>query len=241
MTPQKELKNFINLFRKIGTIERATQEKRYLKSSLKHFGVPVPDIRKAAGKFKKANRDLSREDMLDLVDILWNSEWYELKSLGIALLELYRVLLTARDMDLLEGMLDRCETWAHVDWIAPHVAGDLIERYEGCKINLEEWSRHDNFWLRRAAMLALLLPLRVGGGDFDLFSRFAESMLHDNEFFIRKAIGWILREVSRKRPGLTYTFLKKNIARLSNLTFKEGSRKLPDAQREELALLRTKG
>ena len=83
-------------------------------------------------------------------------------------------------------------------------------------------------------MLPLLIELRAGGGDFELFARFASSMTDEKEFFIRKAIGWVLREVAKKRPELTYGFLTEHIDRVSGLTLREGAKYLPDEQREEL-------
>ena len=59
-------------------------------------------------------------------------------------------------------------------------------------------------------------------------------MVQEGEFFIRKAIGWVLREVSKKRPALTYAFLSAHIDRVSGLTLREGAKYLPAEQREEL-------
>ncbi|MGQ0569406.1 MAG: DNA alkylation repair protein, partial [Armatimonadota bacterium] len=57
------------------------------------------------------------------------------------------------------------------------------------------------------------------------------------EFFIRKATGWVLREVSKKRPALVYEFLRRHQDRVSGLTLREGSKYLPDAKRRALGLL----
>ena len=61
--------------------ERAQGEKKYLKSEMKHFGVPVPGVRKAAVEFCKQSPDLIREDLLKLAGDLWASEWYEQENL----------------------------------------------------------------------------------------------------------------------------------------------------------------
>ena len=61
-------------------------------------------------------------------------------------------------------------------------------------------------------------------------------MLDEREFFIRKAIGWVLREVSKKRPELTYEFLKKHRDRVSGLSLREGAKYLPASQRKALGL-----
>ena len=103
---------------------------------------------------------------------------------------------------------------------------------------LERWSTDDNFWLRRASMLAQLPALRAGDGAFALFASFADRMVGEREFFIRKAIGWVLRDVSKKRPELVYGFLSENIHELSGLTLREGSKYLPADQREALRELR---
>ncbi len=229
---------FTDRFTTMGTAERAQGEKKYLKSEMKHFGVPVPGVRKAAVEFCKQNPDIGRADLLRLVKKLWASDWYEHKSVALALLERKVGLLVARDMDLLERLLDQCVTWAHVDWIAPHVAGSLVERYPTCNEKLDDWATHPNFWVRRASMLALLKPIRTTGEGFDQFSRYAASMLHEKEFFIRKAIGWILREASKKHPEITFDFLRRHIGEVSGLTFREGSKKLSTQMREDLAALR---
>jgi len=83
-------------------------------------------------------------------------------------------------------------------------------------------------------MLSLLVPLRNGEGDFALFAEIAAPLLEEKEFFLRKAIGWILREVSKKRPRLTFDFLKEHRARVSGLTLREGARHLPPPLRAQL-------
>ena len=92
---------------------------------------------------------------------------------------------------------------------------------------LRTWARDRDFWVRRTALLAQLRALRHGGGDFALFAEIAAPMLEEREFFIRKAIGWVLREVSKKRPELVRDFLAEHGARASGLTRREASKYLP--------------
>ena len=61
-------------------------------------------------------------------------------------------------------------------------------------------------------------------------------MLDEQEFFIRKAIGWVLRETSKKRPKLVYDYLRPRRDRVSGLTLREGAKYLSDAQRRSLGL-----
>ena len=96
---------------------------------------------------------------------------------------------------------------------------------------LDRWAEDDDFWLRRSALLALLEALRRGGGDFPRFSRYADLMLEEKEFFIRKAIGWVLRDTARKRPDMVYEWLLPRAARASGVTLREAVKPLTDQQR----------
>ncbi len=59
-------------------------------------------------------------------------------------------------------------------------------------------------------------------------------MLPEKEFFIRKAIGWVLRDIARKRPELTFAFVEEHGAEMSGLTYREATRRLPAALQQKL-------
>lgn len=220
--------------REAGDPVRAEGEKSYLKSDLEFIGTGVPHLRGVAKRFGKQFPDLSHEDLIEVVVTLWRPPVHELRSLAIAILEVYRNRLRPDDLALIEDTLRQCQTWAHVDWLAVKVAAPVIARCPDGDAVRERWSRDDWMWLRRSALLTHLEALRAGGGDFAGFSRLAEGMLDESEFFIRKAIGWILRDLSRKRPELARGFLEAHLDRVSGLTLREGSRHLPEPDREAL-------
>ena len=86
-------------------------------------------------------------------------------------------------------------------------------------------------------MQSLLLPMR--GGDLTEWARFvryAEPRMEDKDFWTRKVIGWICREVSKKHPDPVFEFLFQNRTRVSGLTLKEGAKYLPDSDRVRLGL-----
>ena len=161
---------------------------------------------------------------------------HELRASAIGVLERNRETLIDRDLPWLIGLVRQSRSWAYVDWLAPKVIGDVIARDPSSRKRLSVWARDDDFWVRRAALLAEHDALRSGGGDFALWSRIAASMLDEREFFIRKAIGWVLREVSKQRPDLTFEFLRKHRERVSRLSLLEGAKYLPAAKRRALGL-----
>jgi 3-methyladenine DNA glycosylase AlkD len=209
MDVSAQILSFQACFQAEGTARRAVSEKAYLKSDLDFFGVSLPVIHKTARTFRKAHPDLRRQDLLALVEGLWQTRYHELWSLGIALLSEYQQLLEVEDMAFVEGLIRRTYTWAHVDWLATKIAGALVQRDRTTRQVLQRWSTDENFWVRRAAMLALLDSARTETADFELFAQFAATMMTEKEFFIRKAIGWVLREVSKKRPEPVDLFKNK--------------------------------
>jgi len=213
---------------------RAIQEKRYLKSQREHFGVSVPGIRAAVAEVAGRHADPTREELLSLVDRLWDRPAHECCFAAVELLERFGSLLEPADLPLLERLIRESGTWALVDNLAASVTGALVERHPELAEAMDDWARDPDFWVRRSALLVFLLTLRRGQGDFPRFARYADGMLDDREFFIRKAIGWVLRDTGRKRPELVHRWLLPRAARASGLTVREAVKHLPDTMREEI-------
>jgi 3-methyladenine DNA glycosylase AlkD len=146
---------------------------------------------------------------------------------AVELLDDNASLLTPADAALIERMLRTARTWALVDGLASNVMGTLTERHPELTADLDRWAGDEDFWLRRSAMLALLVPLRRGEGDFDRFARYADGMLEEKAFFIRKAIGWILRDTAKRRPELVAAWLEPRAHRVSGVTMREAVKPLP--------------
>ena len=210
--------------KRAGSADRAAREQAYLKSELVHYGVPVPAIRRLVKAHARGHSDMTREELLAAVAWLWGCGVYELRVAACELLVSFGELLTEEDATLIERLIREAKTWALVDVLAPHVMGALFGAHPSLGSVLDRWARDPDFWVRRAALLTLLLPLRAGGGDFDRFSRYASQMLGDKEFFIRKAIGWVLRETSKKRPELVRAWIEEHEP--TGLTLREAAKYL---------------
>jgi 3-methyladenine DNA glycosylase AlkD len=220
--------------RRLGRPERAEASKRYLKSELEFLGVDTKTMRAAVRRALKTAAPLERAGLLALVRALWSSGVFELRAVAVEALAMQGPLLRKTDIAVVERLLRASHTWALVDFLAVHVAGPLVIRFPELGSTLDRWATDPDFWLRRAAMLALLLPLRRGEGDFGRFARYAEAMLGEKEFFIRKAIGWVLRETGKRRPELVDAWLHGRILRASGVTVREAVRYLPKGRRDAL-------
>lgn len=223
----------------LGTRPRAVGSKAYLKSDLRFLGNDVPALRKEARGWRQAHPDWPVDDLLQLTDALWRRGVFELRIFALVLLVEREEEFEPRHLPALEGLLRDSHTWALVDEIAPRLVGPLLLRHprEVGRV-LDRWAKDTDFWIRRAALLALLLPMRRGEGDWQRFIRYADPLLEDREFFIRKAIGWLLREAAKPQPDRVVAFVAPRAKRLSGVTWREATRKLPPRERKQLDALR---
>ena len=208
-----------------GDPSRAAHASAYLRSSITHYGTPVPVAR---GIVKPVARELDHDGLWGVVDALWAEPIHERRLAAALLLEYRRDLLGAADLPRTEVLLRQCRTWALVDVLVPRPM-DAIDQRAPAAVTafVDRWAVDADFWVRRAAVLAHLIGLREGRGDWARFARYADGLLADREFFVRKALGWVLRETSRRRPELVAEWVGPRADRMSAVTFNEAVRHLP--------------
>jgi 3-methyladenine DNA glycosylase AlkD len=224
--------------RAVARPQRAEQEKRYLKSGLAFLGASVGEIRRVVRAFTKGAGPLSHERLVTLVEALWAEPLHERRMAAVVLLELHPKLLTATDLPLIERLLRESLTWALVDALAAHVVGGiLVSESAATTAVLDRWATDPDFWIRRSSLLAELRPLH-DGADLAPFLRRADAMLEEREFFVRKAIGWVLREVGKRRPAEVAAWLAPRTHRASGVTMREAVRFLAPHDAERLMLAR---
>ena len=213
---------------KRGDPARAEHEKRYLKSDLDHFGA-VPAIRRIAKGALADHSPLRHDDLVHLVAALWARPVHECRMAAVELLDLGSGLLRADDMALIERLIRESKTWALVDGLAASVAGALVERHPELGATLDRWASDEDFWVRRSALLALLLPLRRGEGDFE---RLALRGRHARGAAVLYPQGdrLVLRETA-KQPDRVAEWLAPRARRASGVTVREAVKYLSDAQR----------
>jgi 3-methyladenine DNA glycosylase AlkD len=221
--------------RAAGSPRRAASEQNYLKSTMPFAGTTVPQARAIVTGWRRAHPELARQQLTTVAAALWNGPFFECRLATVLLLTDRRELLEAADATIVEQMLRTSGTWALVDGLAADVMGSLVERFAELHATLDRWAADGDFWLRRSALLALLGPLRRGDTtNFERFSRYADEMLTERQFFIRKAIGWVLRETAKKHPELVADWLEPRIERASGVTVREAIKWLPADRRDAL-------
>ena len=216
------------------TAERAAAQQAYLKSELEFIGADQPAMRMVGKGLARRVQEADDEPLRAIVSALWRTRVHDLRSVAIALLELRQTALTADDLPLLERLLRDSRTWAYVDWLSTKVVAPLLLREPVVRAALARWAGDPDFWIRRAALLALMPPVVRREVPFTAFAALAVPMLGEQEFFIRKAIGWVLREVSKEQPAVVAKFLRTHRDDVSGLTMREGAKYLSAKDRKAL-------
>lgn len=236
-----EINWFRDRLKKAGDSKLAEGEKKYLKSPWKFYGVNTPTKREIVKSWFRHNPGIPLKNIIPLIKKLWSSPWHEEKTMAIMLLDQRKKELEISQFPLIEQLVQESTGWDHLDEIAVHVVGHMIDNDKAAIKYLPKWAKSKNFWVRRAAVLSQILQFRRKAGNKKLFFEiivpmFDEGMHWSKEerFFIRKAIGWALREIANVEPEMAFKFIKQYKHKMSGLTFREASRKLPDKFRKLL-------
>ena len=220
--------------------ERAGRAKRYLRSDLDFLGVSVPDIRSAVTRTARSAPDPGRAGALAWARTLWSQPVHERRTAAIEVLRRYIRSLEPADLALVEAWIREAHGWAYVDPLAGDIAGPIVLRHQDAWPLIDTWAGDADFWVRRSALLTLLPGIRKGQPDRERFERYATPMLAEKEFFVRKAIGWVLRETAKKDPAYVIAWTREHLDLMSGVTFREAVRRLPPEQASRLEAIRAR-
>jgi 3-methyladenine DNA glycosylase AlkD len=220
--------------------ERAGQAKRYLKSDLDFLGVSVPDIRSAVTGTARSGPEPGRAGALAWARTLWREPTHERRTAAIEVLRRYTRSLEPADLALVEAWIREAHGWAYVDPLAGDIAGPIALRHQDAWPLIDTWAADADFWVRRSALLTLLPGIRKGQPDRERFERYATPLLAEKEFFVRKAIGWVLRETAKKDPAYVIAWTREHLDLMSGVTFREAVRRLPPEQAARLEAIRAR-
>ncbi|MFJ5957070.1 DNA alkylation repair protein [Paenarthrobacter sp. NPDC092416] len=212
--------------RAAGDPERAGGAQAYMKSDMPSWGVRVPEVRRivkaAVKQFPITSPAVLRETVLRM----WREA--EAREERYAAIDLTGLRLVRHDLDMLpvyEEIIRTGAWWDLVDGVSGRICALLLAHRATLTPLLLEWSTDDDMWIRRASITSQLAAKSVT--DAGLLAAVIKPNLADKEFFIRKAIGWALREYSKTDPAWVRAFAAENGPALSPLSAREAVRNLP--------------
>lgn len=178
---------------------RASWQQAYMKSAMAFLGVGVPVARTIARAQAKSARITDGGVLRDAARTLWDdADYREERYAAMALLAVPPASADASVVSLIEHMVRTGRWWDYTDELAHRLADRHDLDPEATRALVVRWSTDDDMWIRRIAILSQLG--RKARVDRDLLAAVIAPNLADREFFIRKAIGWALREYSRVDP-----------------------------------------
>ncbi|MFZ6765973.1 DNA alkylation repair protein [Undibacterium sp. Di26W] len=206
---------------------RAQGMRAYMKNRFEFLGIPAPDRRKASVDIIRQLKTADADQLLVVATDLWGCKEREYQYLAVDILAKHYRRLGQKDVPALLALVQQKSWWDSVDGLAG-VFGDLLRLHltEDRKIQktMDAALLHEDFWVRRIALLHQLGWREKT--DVDRLCRYALALAAEDEFFIRKAIGWALRDYAWHDPAMIRAFLDQHKGQFSVLTQREAAKNL---------------
>lgn len=204
-----DVRPLISAFEDHRNPENARQMEQYLRNQFPFFGIKSPERQELVRTFINEYGLPNAEQLHDVVNVLWEQPQRECQAAALDVIGKAKRILNERHMPLFEWMIVTKSWWDTVDTIAPNSCGllfkntpHLIDSYA------DNWITNKNFWLRRAALLYQLKYKRAT--DEKRLFRYILLNTDSDQFFIQKAIGWVLREYSKTAPETVRQFIREH-------------------------------
>lgn len=215
------IKPLNEMYCKNANTDNAFWEKKYMRNQFEFFGIRTP-IRSELNKtFFKQYKLPAQNEIKNIVYELWNLPQREFQYFALDLLYKSEKIWDKNFIEIFENIIVQKSWWDTVDFIAAKLIGDYFLKYqENILKYTEKWMNSGNIWLQRSALLFQLKYKK--NTDFDLLTQCIIKLKESNEFFIQKAIGWILREYSKVEPEKVWQFV--STVKLKPLSEREAKR-----------------
>ena len=196
----------------------------YMKNHFRFMGVRSKPLRAAVKPFLTAARSLDGDAIIEFVHQCWQEPEREFQYVGILMTRRHVGKLDPSHMPDVESFVITKSWWDTVDSLAAWTVGPLVKANPDLVAVMDQWITDDNMWLARTAILHQLSYKT--DTDADRLYRYCEMQAGHNDFFIRKAIGWALRQHARVDPDGVRAFVTAHDARLSGLSKREALKHL---------------
>lgn len=203
---------------------RARAMSSYMRDAFPFLGIPAPRQRLLA---RQAVATLPRPTEADLRAVAlacWALPEREYQYFACGYLRRYVRLCSPAFLGTAAELITAKSWWDTVDPLAAHVVGGLVARHPKLAADMDDWALDGNAWLVRSAVLHQL-HFRENTDAERLFRYCTEQSNHP-DFFVRKAIGWALREYAKTDPGAVRRYVAAHRGRMSTLSVREALKNL---------------
>lgn len=208
-------------------------QSRFFKEQIRFLGCSLPRCNKIAGKWAKRLKDegWSYDDILILSEGLLKAGSWEEGAIGLELVARRKGDFREEDFCTFEKWLSEyVNNWAHTDSIAPHIFGELVEKYPNLTEGIFKWTKSPNRWMRRASAVTYVLHARRGRFH-NIAYKTADALLGDDDDMVRKGVGWMLKCASQADEKGVVDYLMRNRDSASRLVLRYATEKVSPANR----------
>ncbi|WP_025667922.1 DNA alkylation repair protein [Aquimarina megaterium] len=217
--------SLISIFQEHANAKEAIRMEAYMKNRFSYYGIKAP-VRKSLLKdiILQYTPTLTHDNVISIANVLYKKSQRELHYCAMELVDRFlKKEYNIGDIDFIEQLITTNSWWDSVDFIAKHILGKYLLQFPN-QIHpvIENFSNSDKMWLNRSAIL-----FQLGykdQTDYQLLCSLCEQHKSSNEFFIKKAIGWALREYSKVNPDAVVNFITNT--KLKPLSEKEGLKRI---------------
>ncbi len=197
---------------------------RYMRDIQAFAGVGAPEVTRLARAAADTVQQPSLADLGAVIDELFAGRWREERYAAFRVAERWRAWRWPEALPLFESMIAQGQWWDVVDAVAIRLVSPLLLLHPALRGRVFRHIHSPDLWFRRTALLAQMKFKRET--DRGVLARLIEHAAPDPEFFIRKAIGWALREYAKTDPAWVREFVRTHRGALSNLSRKEALKNL---------------
>jgi 3-methyladenine DNA glycosylase AlkD len=209
--------------REVADPAKAPAMQAYMKSAMPYYGVPAPVTKRVFVRVLRDHPVADRESWVATVRALWHDATHREERYAALALAGHRHYLAYQDpasLELYRELIVTGAWWDFVDTVASHRIGPILRsHHEEVRPTIVAWSTDPDMWLRRTSIICQLGAHE--SIDLDLLTTCVEPNLADREFFIRKAIGWALRQHAWTDPAWVQDYVRRHEGRLSPLSRRE--------------------
>lgn len=206
--------------------ENAAKMNAYFKQQFEFLGIRKPELAALTKTWVKERGARRTDDLPELIQELWSLPGREYQYVALLLLTRQARYLRREDIEWLEALVVRQSWWDSVDPLAADVLGAYFRNFpETIAPYTEKWIRSDPMWLRRTALLFQLKYKERT--DWGRLTDYVLLCADERPFFIRKAIGWALREYGKTNPDAVVRFVREHKDKLSPLSSREALKNIP--------------
>ena len=219
----------------IENIDDETQKsfQRFFKQKVKCYGIKTAIVRKIANQFWKEIKMSEKQDIFDLCEQLFLSDYSEEASIVTFWLPKMTDQFEPDDWIVFKNWIEKyINNWAKCDGFCNHTMGNFLVKYPVFIEELKEWTQSENRWMKRAAAVSLIVPAKKGQFLKDIFE-ISDLLLLDEDDLVQKGYGWLLKVASHLHQKEVFDYVMKNKENMPRTALRYAIEKMTQSLRKE--------